>query len=616
MTDVTLLLPAGLIALVSLPLIYLFHMRSPTPKSARVPSLRFWRVAAPRPTEEPRFRRPPLSLDLLLHLAIAALLAFALARPVTSAFAGALGSSGDPIHQIILLDGSTSMESTGDIAGVSRFEQAIDAARGRIAQLRAGDAVTVVLMGSRVSTRSASDPAAVSQLRDDIDSWSPTGGEADLTAGLLLAGDLRVPGIENRLLLLTDGALSADPAAVESLEMRIEDRRFGPPAAANVAILDLVRRTDPNRPAAGQLLVSIGNFSGLPASITVTLTVDGVPITSRDLSFNGEERRVELFSLPANAGSAIVRVLPGDSQPFDDVASIQLDGGGEAALKVLIFSDAPDPLVRAFGALPGSQLTVETTDAALAGMGSSGFDLVVYDRVVPASAPISPALFIAPPDSEWIRSPELLADPAIAAIDPGDPVLYGVDLTGVVFGATARYELPDGFVIPVAAASGPLVAYGTPAELGVPVALLAMPLDTGNLTERIAFPILIANLAAQLAPAPPASILSAGDPLVIDPAPAAATVTLVDPSGMETSLAAPEAGLGDRSVSFDGTGRPGIYVVNESDEAGLLLSSRRVSVNAGASSESDLRSRAGLTETLARSSGAGASERTTRKRSW
>ncbi|MGH2549046.1 MAG: BatA domain-containing protein, partial [Thermomicrobiales bacterium] len=77
MSDFRFLLPAGLIALISLPLVVLFHMRSPTPRAVPVPALRFWRVAAPRPTDEPRFRRPPLTLSMILHLLTALALSLA-----------------------------------------------------------------------------------------------------------------------------------------------------------------------------------------------------------------------------------------------------------------------------------------------------------------------------------------------------------------------------------------------------------------------------------------------------------------------------------------------------------------------------------------------------------
>ena len=72
-----LLAPLGLAALVAIPIILVFHMRHTTPPRRVVPSLRFWEAAQPRPSAERRFRRPPLTLPLVLQLIAAALLAVA-----------------------------------------------------------------------------------------------------------------------------------------------------------------------------------------------------------------------------------------------------------------------------------------------------------------------------------------------------------------------------------------------------------------------------------------------------------------------------------------------------------------------------------------------------------
>jgi hypothetical protein len=268
----------------------------------------------------------------------------------------------------------------------------------------------------------------------------------------------------------------------------------------------------------------------------------------------------------------------------------------------LIFSDSPDAVGRAFGALPGVELTMETTDAARSGMGTSGFDLVVYDQVIPASNPISPALFIAPPDSDLFRSPAMLAETAISTSDPGDPLLNGVDLTGVQLGPTPAYVVPDEFAVPIAANDGPLLAYGNAVTLGIPVVLFASPLTDGNLTERIAFPILIANMADWLAPTPPPAVLRVGDPLLIVPATGVTEVLVVAPDGSQVSLDAPPFEALDRSVVFSATGQAGVYAVEERDADGVVIGERRISVNAGSPTESDLRARPGLTDALSTAS--------------
>ncbi len=602
MSELRFLIPAGLLALISLPLIVLFHMRSPTPRAVPVPALRFWRVAVPRPTDEPRFRRPPITPELLLHLAIALLLSLALARPVGDVLAGSLGGSSDPKHLIVLLDGSTSMLSAGDEPDRSRYDEARATASERIDALRPGDAATLVLFASRTTTRAASDAGAVDQLARDVAEMPAPGGEADLTAALILASDLRVPGATNQLILLSDGALSVDPAVVSSLGMAIEDLRFGPPAQGNTAIVDVSRRNDPANPSAQQVLATIANFSLESVTTTVALTADGVPVTQIDITIGPDARQVVIFTAPQGAGVALVSLSPGDQQAVDDLATIQLDAGGAGSLDVLIFSDQPDPLARAFGALSGSHITLETTDAAVDGMGTAGFDLVVYDQVIPQSAPISPALFVAPPDSDYFRSPAMLAESAITTIDVSDPVLSEVDLTGVTLGTTPDYDVPPDFRVPIAAADGPLVAYGRLESTGLPTALIASPLDAGNLTERIAFPILIANLTAQLAPMPSESTFTLGAPIPITPGGIAAEVTVIAPDGQRTTIdvaADPALTGGDRSFAFTGAGQTGVYTIEERDADGVLVDTRRVSINAGNVSESDLRAQPGLAETLA-----------------
>ncbi len=90
MSGLSLLAPLGLLALVSVPVVVLLHMRHTTPREQPVPTLRFWLAVAPEQTDRTRFKRPPLSLLLLLQLLIVALLAFGLTRPASSEALGGL----------------------------------------------------------------------------------------------------------------------------------------------------------------------------------------------------------------------------------------------------------------------------------------------------------------------------------------------------------------------------------------------------------------------------------------------------------------------------------------------------------------------------------------------
>ena len=125
----TFLLPLGLLALLTLPVIVLLHLIRERRPRRTVPSLLLW-PQPPRRPEGVRARRLPLTLLLLLHLLVAALLALALARPQLPGLPGR-GAA----HTAIILDSSTSMAAR-DGAGTR-----LDAARQRaLALLRAMDA--------------------------------------------------------------------------------------------------------------------------------------------------------------------------------------------------------------------------------------------------------------------------------------------------------------------------------------------------------------------------------------------------------------------------------------------------------------------------------------------
>jgi Ca-activated chloride channel family protein len=97
------LLPLGLLALLALPIIVLLHLLRERRQRVPVPSLLLW-AHLPRRIDGERSRRLPLTLLLLLHLLVAALLGFALGGPQ---IAGALAPNAR--HTALVIDTSTSM---------------------------------------------------------------------------------------------------------------------------------------------------------------------------------------------------------------------------------------------------------------------------------------------------------------------------------------------------------------------------------------------------------------------------------------------------------------------------------------------------------------------------
>lgn len=627
MSGVELLLPLGLLALLGLPVVVLLHMRHTTPSPLPVPTLRFWQAAAEEQTERARFRRPPLSLLLLLHLLIVALLAFGLTRPVAAKTWAGLGLRTEPHHVIILLDGSTSMSALDTPTGSTRFEAARALALERVRDLREGDVATVVLLGTRTSTFEATDAGDLSALRNRLATLRPPGGRADLTAALTLTRDLLLPRLDDQVVLITDGALTVDPAIVSALGAPIELVPVGgvpvdpeQPGIGNVAITELSARATPGNPDQRDLFVRLANFGEAPVVAPVAVRVDGIEFARQEQTLSPGGTAKLSWTLPPEAGEVVVASEVRDALPADDEASLILRQESDLTLKILLVSDLPGPLQRALEVLPGAEVTTEPTAGTVAEPpADASYDLVVYENAAPPATPPGNALLLVHPPAQGGPFPTRGAMPTATAVRFGaqDPLLEGVDLTGVTFGETPIYVLEGTQAEVVGAEAGPLLFRAELNEL--PTVVLGFDIAQTNLPQRVAFPILIANVAAQLVPSPLPPAVPLGDPLVYRPSADAAAVRVIPPGGDPVDLslaidanAAPEAAEGEpapegdrlRAVSFVDTGRPGDYQVAELNGTGEELGGGRFVVNAGHPLESDLRPNPDLPAVVATARGA------------
>lgn len=600
------LVPAGLLAFAALPLIVLLHMRNTTPLQLPVPTLRFWLEAAEEQTETTRFRRPPLTLLLLLQLLIAALLAFGLSRPAASGALDGLGMRTEPRHAIILLDGSTSMGAIDPASGKTLFDAARATAVEELERLRQGDVATVLVLGTRIPTLEATDPAGFTALRDRLGRLSPPGGRANLTEALSLAHDLLLPGQNDDVMVISDGALTVDPTVVEDLGAPVELRLVGAAGrlGSNVAITELSARGSPGEPARQDLYARIANFGPETVRVPVVLRTDTIETGRQEATLPPGGRDVELsWRLPAGVRDVDVEVLVQDPLPVDDQASLILRQDSNLALNILLISDVPSPLQRALEVLPGSQVTTETSDRIATGI-SGDYDLVVFERAVPPpTLPDAALLFVQPPpDTPFSTSGEMTA-PAVVNAAADDPLLRGVDLGGLTFGPVPVYDLGEGQLPVVTAADGPLIFRATPQ--GRPAVVVAFDVAQSNIRQRVAFPILVANIAAELVPSPLPSSVPLGDPLIYQPGAGAEGVEIAAPNGESTTLSVLESGgeaggeSSERRVAFAGTGSPGTYQVIERTANGEELASGRFVVNAGHPVESDIRPTADLAGVLA-----------------
>jgi Ca-activated chloride channel family protein len=620
---VSLLAPIGLAALVAVPLIIVLHMRHITPPRRPVPSLRFWEAANPRPAEERRLRRPPLTLPLVLQLVAAALLAFALARPATAAQLAAFGPGlrAEPRHVIVLLDGSTSMSALAGSPPLSRWESARQEALARLAPLREGDVATVIVMATRPRTYTATDDASLIDLRERLTTMPQPGGRADLDAALTLAGDLFLPNLERQIVVISDGAVTADAAvaarAGAPIALVIAGGSGNESDRANVAVTDIAARPNPDGSGTIGLYAAVTNFGPQAVTVPVTLLGDGLDIGHSDVTLDAAGGSAPLnWILPPGVADVTVRIDQSDALAADNSAVLLPGEAATATIapRILLVSDLPGALARALTALDNVQVTIEPSDNTPA-IVAGGYDLIVFDRTAPPADTVSKietaSLWVAPPVGGPFTTGEGVSDPKVTRVRAGDPLLEGVDLSGVTFGPTPNFTLAAGDEEIVGSADGPLL-YRSEVN-GQPAVVLTTDPEASNLPKRVAFPVLVANIVGALAPDGIPAAVPLGEPMVYEPRAATASVEVTAPSGEVTTL--PVSSISEqasaptsisRQIIYTDTGSPGVYAVSESDGSGYALGATRFVVNAGHPRESDLRLNANLGAALASGDSSGA----------
>lgn len=561
------LYPLGLLGLLTLPIIVLLHLLRERQRRVAVPSLLLWQNI-PQTPDGVRSRKLPLTLLLLLQLLIALMAGLALSRPQI------LGISGRGAqHTAIVIDTSASMLA-GDGVG-TRFDAARDAARAAVGGLSSGDKLTIVTAGPNarvVASGGAGDAAA---LLAAIDGLAAGGVGTQLDAALTLAEAALDPQLSRRVLLLTDGAIVG--ATPRELSVPVEVQTIGA-SAANRAVVALAAR-----PWGGEIRVysRVSNHDAAPYAGTLTLAGDGRELGAQRVSV-GANGETEVTWVVPQGVAALTATLDGrDVQPADDVAYVALARG--KALRALLVSDAPDAMRRALAALPDVALMVVATQQYDA---RAARDLTIFDGYLPPTLPDGALLLIDPPPSGSLlqigdATRQLAADSSFAVqTGPAE----GLALAGAQLGGLRDLTVPPWATVQLAGedqagAALPLIVRGT--ERGRELAVWTFAPDAGNLTNRVAFPLLVTRTIRDLVPTLLPGAIRAGAPIVLRLGDDASAVLVTGPDGATSERrAAPQTTIDDLLT-------PGLYTI--AVRRGVAVTNLgTVGVSAGGGGEDDL----------------------------
>ena len=560
------------LGLLTLPAIVILHLLRERSKRQPVSSLELWRWLE-KELRGPRLRRLPVTWILLLQLLAAAGLNLALTQPE---FAWARPRPPRQ-HFIFVVDTSGSMAAQ-DVPP-SRLAQAQAGVAARLATLGESDQVTLITAGPAAQQVASAETKEVGEVAGRLAALRPAGNGSDWAGALALAGAAVELDFTNTIIIYTDGAFEVgETAEAITLPAEVELNLVGQPQA-NQAIITLAVR--PATSGAVQVYARLANFSDAPAQRPLTLLADGSVRDELTAELPASGVTEQAWTLPPGVGTVAVRLGGSDVMPADDSAAVGVVTG--SPLRGVLVAADPEAdttlaLHRALQSLPNLEVSTVNPDNYAP---YENYDLTVFHGWLPDAWPRGGVLVVAPPEG-----PGLLTARAPITVQPlpastAASLLVDVDLTHVNLGRAAPLEVPD-WLTPVLADEQGLTLIWHGATEGTRVVVFAFGLERGNLARRTAFPVLVANAVAEVAPAPLPDAVAVGQAVELPPAHRMPFLTIVAPGGAEHRFG------GERASLFTETFEPGLYrlvgrTVSGQDWRGGF------GVNAGSATESDLR---------------------------
>ena len=476
---------------------FLFRRRR---EALRVPSVLLWRLQTLARSRSKRMRNLKRVVALLACLLGAAALVVAAARPVSA-------SHGQTV--IAVVDVSASMN-----AGRGRHKP-IAAARSFLEGLAstAGtrDAFVIIAAGARARRLAGPVPAGPA-LDDALAALAPEAAEADLAAGLTLAGQLARGTPLPHVVVLTDGGKSATELPALAGAEPYATRVFAPPARDNLGIALLSTRppADARSDDEREALALVASSSGRPRAARVTFSLEGATVALRRVTVPaGGQAEVRAVVRAPRAATLTARVDPDDGVPdalaLDDELAIPV--AARPPPRVWLVGDrAERDAANGFfaeKALAAAGVTdVEHVAPDLDPRTVHSDDLVVALGHGPVRRLDAPAIYLGtrsgalpfprPRDLDATETP-------LRSVAARDPLLRGVALDGVTIAGASALDVPaaaralvdlDGGSVAVAGGAGPS-------------AWLFFGIDAAksDLVLRVAFPVLMANAVASLSQA-------------------------------------------------------------------------------------------------------------------
>ena len=540
----TFVYPTGLFGLLSIPVILTIHLLRERRRRYLVSSLRPWSFLE----AEVRGALPshlPLSWLLLFDILVATSLSLAWAQPRLPFSLPERGAR----QLIVLLDTSTSIRAH-DVPP-SRFDEARQEALFQLGSLSSRDVGTVIAFDRVARWVGDTRQISLDDLIQRVEALKPVGSGSEVVDALASAQAAVDAELPVEIHVLSDNAYTQPLQTLN--DYPVQWHIFGA-SDDNQAVLDL--SAIQVNAARLQVFARVDNFSSQPARRVVTLQVDRNVVDSSTLDMNAGSSTSLVWDLNTNARFVSVALAGGDELLEDDQAVYTLPKTGQ--INVGLVAENPDPIDRALSAVPGVNLRRLTQQEYTPG---TDFDLTVFRGALPNTWPMGNVLVIDPPPDSPLLAIEGKTPIENMPVGVQDPLLNGVDFTGVRWGnAWSLTEIPD-FLLPVVRAGKlPLLLEGNTGASHI--ILLLADLSSGNLLHHPSFPILIANIVQTASQTNWPPSIQVGQSLNLHPATRYGKLRIIPPDGSLVEW------IDEYPIQWQDALQPGLYRIEETDQDG------------------------------------------------
>jgi Ca-activated chloride channel homolog len=564
-----LLNPIWLLLLGLIPVLLIIHSLKPKAREVDVTGLFLWKEVLKEAQGGSRIQSLMKNLPLLLQILIIILSSLALAEPVWTRPTLIKG------NVVLVLDSSASMQ-TRTTRGL-RFDQGKTEALRLISELSNESRMLIIEAGNRPEIKSPflKDKK---RLREVIKGLQPLDVSGDITSALYLALSFVEPASEDKIYLITDGA-------VTGLNNLLQKHKKIHPliisgGETNVGITNFQCRPDPGISDVYQALIEIKNFNPHQVVCPVRITIGGETVFKKTVELKGLEKKRFLIPL-LRPGSGIARAsldfqddFPLDNQAYNIIRP-------SAELSILLVTPGDYFLKALLEAYPHFRVDTrkEINQSSWEEL-VQNHDLVILDGISPPATERGNFLMInAFSPSIPITKTGVKENPLILDWDRSHPVMQDLDLGTLQIRSASLVKTGPG-IKPLLEARNQGLIYAYEKE-GLRAVLINFDLKQSDLPFRVAFPVLMTNCFRWLQPhqfsfAP--LQVKAGESFPLYLRPATQSVSIVLPSGkwmQQSVLSSP--------FPFQHTEKAGVYTVLEKKKRTYFA------VNLFDESESDIR---------------------------